>query len=195
MPPIRTHNSRTRHFTPPPDLSLSEGQIKTPQRCGVLYARAFSQVLNILISQELVREVTGVAPRIQRRILEEKETRTLHNRPDIGPDPRGRKRALTRADTRAIGDYLDDPAVPLDNKGKPWLDIAEDAGVTLPETTHFKPSGLRSITSQTVQRACKVDEDIITAICEEEKQLTTAQATGRLDWINEQLPKRPHSKD
>ena len=79
---IRTRKSRARHFTPPPDLSFSAGQIKMSQRYSVLYAKAFSQELSILISQELVRKVTGVLERVQSCILKEKESRTRHNRPD-----------------------------------------------------------------------------------------------------------------
>ena len=36
---------------------------------------------------------------------------------------------------------------------------------------------------------------MINAVAEEERKLTKAQATARLDWINEQLPKRPHSEN
>jgi hypothetical protein len=135
-----------------------------------------------------------VKPRTQTRILASKQPRTLHNQPDLGPDPRGRKRGLNRSDTAAISNYLDDPKVPLDDKGKPWLDIAEDAGVELPKTTHFKPPGTRTITPKSVYIACKADEDIITAVCEEEKELTKEQADYRLDFCTEQLPNRPHSE-
>jgi hypothetical protein len=172
MSPIRSRRSRARHFTPPIELSFSEGQIKTPQRCVVLAAKAIAQELRIPIPQELIKKVSGVAPRIQSRILASKQVRTLHNQPDSGPDLRGRKRAISRADSSAIADYLDDSTVPLDDKGKPWLDIAEDAGVSLPETTHFKPPGSRTIITHTVQQSCKRDEGIINAICEEEKELT-----------------------
>jgi hypothetical protein len=64
MPPIRTHRSRARHFTPPIELSFSEGQIKTPQRCAVLTAKVLSQELGITIPQELVHKVTSVPPRV-----------------------------------------------------------------------------------------------------------------------------------
>jgi hypothetical protein len=116
---INTRKSRARHFTPPSDLAEYVGQAKTPQRSGVFVARTLAQKLGIPISQELVREVTGVAPRIQSRILASKQLRTLHNQPDSGPDPRGRKRALRRSDTAAIADYLDDETVPLDERGAP----------------------------------------------------------------------------
>jgi hypothetical protein len=195
MPPIRTRRSRARHFTPPIDLSFSDGQIKTPQRCAVLTAKVLAQELNIQIPQEIVRKISGVPPRNQTRILASKQTRTLHNLPNIGPDPRGRKRALKRSDTAAVGDYLDDSHTSLDEKGAPWLDIAVQAGVDLPQTTHFKPPGLRTVNTQSVQRACKEDEGIINAICEEEKELTEIQATARTDWIDIQLEVRPHSKN
>jgi hypothetical protein len=84
-------------------------------------------------------------------------------------------------ETAAIGSYLDDSTTSLDNKGKPWLDIAEDAGVILPTTTHLKPAGSRTVTTKTVQHSCKLDEDLINAVCEEEKELTRPQATAQLD--------------
>jgi hypothetical protein len=194
MARIRSRKSRARHFTPPPDLLHLDERThpKTPSRCGVLWAKAFSQELGIPIPQSLVRKVTGVAERVQPRILASKQVRTRHNQPNSGPDPRGRKRALTRTETAAISSYLDDSTTSLNNKGKPWLDIAEDAGVILPTTTHFKPAGSRTITARTVQHSCKLDEDLISAVCEEEKELTKPQSTARLDWIDEQLPQRPH---
>ncbi len=76
--------------------------------------------------------VTGVAERIQSRILSSKEARTRHNEVDKGPDPRGRKRVITGSETAAIADYLDDSDVPLDDKGKPWLNIAQEADIILP---------------------------------------------------------------
>ncbi|KAF4625855.1 hypothetical protein G7Y89_g12307 [Cudoniella acicularis] len=92
-----------------------------------------------------------------------------------------KKRGLTRTETATISDYLDDSTVSLDDKGKPWLDIAEDVGITLLQTTHFKPPGLRTINPKPIQQACKIDEGLINAICEEERELIGAQASGRLE--------------
>ena len=195
MPPIKTRASRARHFTPPIELSCSDGQVKTPQRSAVLAAKVLSQELNIQIPQETVRKLFAVPPRIQSRILGSKQVRTLHNEPDSGPDPRGRKKALLRSDTAAIANYLDDPAVPLDDKGKPWLNILEDAGVEVPMTTHFKPPGTRVVSTFTVQHSCKEDEGLINAVCDEEKELTEAQAEGRRIFSHEQLKKRPKSEN
>lgn len=196
MARIKSRKSRARHFTPPPDLSHSADGThpKTPSRSGVFYARAYSRELGIPIPQSIVRKVTGIAERMQTRILASNQVRTRHNQPDSEPDPRGKKRALTRQDTAAIADYLDDDTIPLDNKGEPWPDIAEAAGVVLPQTHHSKPPGFRTIDPQAIRRACQDDEGLINAVCEEEKELTGKQADGRLDWIDIQLPRRPHSQ-
>ena len=53
------------------------------------------------------------------------------NIPDSGPNPRGRKLAILRSDIAAIALYLSDNEVDIDDKGKLWIDIAEDAGIEL----------------------------------------------------------------
>ena len=93
-----------------------------------------------------------------------------------------------------IADYLDDYSVPLDDKGQCWLDLTETAGVSLPKTMHFKPPGIRTINAEVAQKACKKDEDIINAVCEE-KELTEGPAKARRIFVNQELPKRPHSED
>jgi hypothetical protein len=59
----------------------------------------------------------------------------------------------------------------LDNRGKLWQDIIEDAGVILPKTTYFKPPRLYIIKPQSIQRAYKSDKGIINAVYDEEKEL------------------------
>jgi hypothetical protein len=194
---INSRKSRARHFTPPPDL-LHAGQLshpKTPSRCSVLWAKAFAQKLGITISQETVHEVTGIAPHVQTRILASKQPRTLHNQPDSGPDPRGRKRGITRSETAAIALHLDDTNISLDDKGKPWLDITEEAGVQLPKTVHFNPPGLYIINLKPVQQACRDDEDIINAVCKEEKELIESQVKVRTFWSDKQKAIQLHPKD
>jgi len=97
MARIKTRKSRARHFTPPADLihAADGSHPKTPSRCGVFYARAYERELGISIPQSLIRKVTGIAERVQTRILASGQVRTRHNQPDSGPDPRGKKRALT----------------------------------------------------------------------------------------------------
>jgi hypothetical protein len=68
--------------------------------------------------------------------------------------------------------------MPLDDKGKPWLDIVEAAGVALPQTYHFKPPSYRTTEPEAIQIAYRDAEGLINAICEEENELTLAQATG-----------------
>jgi hypothetical protein len=194
MARIKSRKSRARHYTPPPELFQSSGKHpQTPSRCGVIFARLYSQELGIPIPSSIVRKVTGIAPRGQTRILSSKQPRTFHNRPDSEPETRGPKRVLTRSETAVIADYLDDETVPLDDRGAPWQDITEAAGVILPKTQHLKPAGLRTITSQSIQRACRHDENIINAVCEEEKELDEKQARPRRLFAEEQLKIRPRS--
>ena len=174
-----------RQYTPPPDLAQYVGQVKTPQRSAVFVLRALARKRDLTLTREEIRDITGVAPRIQSRILSSKQLRTRHNQPDAGPDPRGKPRSLKHSETAAIANYLDDEHIPLDDKGAPWVDIAEAAGVELPPSIHYR----------TIQRTCKKDERIINAVCEEEKELSRTQADNRLDFIDVQLPQRPHSKD
>jgi hypothetical protein len=170
-----------------------DGQAKTPQRATVIAAKAFAQELGIPIPKSLVRKVTSVAERVQTRILASKQVRTRHNIPDSGPDPRGPKRVITRSETAVITAYVDDESIPLNNRGAPWLDVAEASGVQLPQTYHYKPPGYRTIEPQSIRRACQVDEDMFNAACEEEKKLTDTQAIAREDWSEEQLAIRPRS--
>jgi hypothetical protein len=55
MARIRTRKSRARHFTPP-DLKHTQKlkHPRTPSRCGVLWAKAFSQELGITIKQDII---------------------------------------------------------------------------------------------------------------------------------------------
>ncbi|PQE16460.1 hmg box protein [Rutstroemia sp. NJR-2017a WRK4] len=162
MPPIRARRSRARYRTPPPDL-VAEKQPQTPQRAGVFWAYQYAYALGITIDRATIRQVTGVSERSQSNILHSNRARTLHNQVDKGPDPRGRKRVLTRSDTAAIADYLDDPTTSLDAKGAPWQDLAIAAGVEFSSTQHFKPPGIRTLDAKAIRRACKNDEDIINA--------------------------------
>ena len=125
--------NRKRFFTPPPDLRHTQKHkhALTPSRCGVLWANLFSKELGIPIPEKTIHKLTGIDSRGQLRILSSKRTRTVHNKPDSGPDPRGRQRAIPQSETAAIADYLDDSTVPLDDRGKPWLDVAHEAGVSL----------------------------------------------------------------
>jgi hypothetical protein len=50
---------------------------------------------------------------------------------------------------------MDDPSVSIDDLGAPWRNLAESAGVSLPESYYFKPPGRRIVTLLTIQRTCK----------------------------------------
>jgi Ni,Fe-hydrogenase maturation factor len=189
------YRMRKKHYTPPPTLFSNTGILETPQRANIIFAKALEQELSIPIPSAVLTKLTGASTRSQSRIAASKEVRTLHNRPDNGPDPRGRPPVITRSDVAAIEDYLSDENEALEDRGAPWLDIAEAAGVKLQETTHFKPPGKREVNSETVQRICKRDAGIIDAVCHEEKKLPKKQADNRVDFSEEQLKDRPHPID
>jgi hypothetical protein len=152
---------------------------------------------NVQITQEEVREYTGVPPRRQTEILKSKEVRMLHQSLEPQePDPRAQHRCITRQQTRAIYDYLTDESIPARQRCKPWADVFLAAtGDVLPQTLHHKPFGYRDLEPKTIQIYCKQDEGIGSFNREEEKELTRAQATNRTNRIDKQLPKRPHSAD
>lgn len=60
---------------------------------------------------------------------------------------------------------------------------------------HFRPPGLHTINPKPIQKACRDDEDIINAICEEQKELTETQGEARRIWSEEKKAIRPHSED
>ena len=120
MPQIRPQKARkklVRQYTPPPDLAEYNRQAKTPQRSAVFSLRAFARLRGLNITREEIRQVSGVAPRIQSRILASKQLRSLYNQPDSGPDPRGHKHALKRSETAAIAVYCKDESIPLKDRG------------------------------------------------------------------------------
>jgi hypothetical protein len=187
---------RKKDYTPPPDLKFDgNGQAQTPSRTAVIVCKLIEQATGHHISQELVQEISGLPPRSQTRTLASHSPRKRHNVPDAGPDPRGRHRGLTRADTAAISNYCEDPSTTIREKGQPWADIAIAAGVDLPQTMHQFPPGKRQINERSIRMACANDEDMINAICEEERELNPTQADRREDWRVEQQEERPRPAD
>jgi hypothetical protein len=183
---------RAQYFTPPLDLKTTQGYPKTPSRYGMLWIKTVVERYNLVIPKDEVKEMTGVGTRAQTDILTSKEPKTCHNKPDSGLDLRGRKKALTRSDTRAMSDYICDTSVPQDNRAAPWLIIGEEVRVKLLQTYYFKPPGMRTVTPQTIQRAIKEDKGIKNFVREEEKLLSIIEARRRRNWSIEQLKKRPY---
>ena len=147
---IKVRKSVARPYTPPQELFADSGILTTPQRCGVLWGKLFSQHLGLPIDQETIEAVTKVPPQSQTRILTLKQSRTLHNRENLSPNPCGHKRALKRSNTATVTSYLNDPTTTLNDKGQPWLNLAESAGITLPKTRHIKASKFQDVEPQTV---------------------------------------------
>ncbi|KAG4428113.1 hypothetical protein IFR05_016404 [Cadophora sp. M221] len=170
--PSRRAFRRKKDYTPPPDLAFDgTGHANTPARTAVIVCKLLEQELNVLIPCELVQRVSGIPPRSQSRTLTSHSPRKLHNRPDLGPNPRGRVLILSRDDIATIAAYVEDPSTSLHNKGLPWAGIATTAGVQLPETVYLFLAEKRLVNEQSIRNACARDEDMINAICEEEIEL------------------------
>ena len=102
----RPYQCRQKHFTPPPEIFAEDGHISTPQKAAIIVAKCIKQKYNIKISRDTLKDITNVSTRSQNRILESKQVRTLHNRLDIGEDPRGKKKALIRRDIVIVKDFI-----------------------------------------------------------------------------------------
>jgi hypothetical protein len=145
------YRMRKKHYTPPPTLFSDSGILQTPQRANIIFAKALEQEFSIPIPPSVLNKLTSASTRSQSRIAASKEVRTLYNHKDNSQDPCGRLLALAQTDIAAIEGYLSDENEPLEDRGAPWLDIAESSSVKLSETTHFKLPGRRKVTAQTVQ--------------------------------------------
>lgn len=193
--PKRQRKSNRKHFTPPKAIYSSAKHHETPQRSSLFAAKATAQFLDKPIDATALHTITGIPPRSQTRILRSGEVRRLHNQEDLGPDPRGPNRVVTREITRAVGEFVRDPNVPVEDKSAPYLDLVTLAGHEIPKTLHHKPYGYREVEAQTIQQHLKRDEGIGSFVREEEKELNRAQRDQRLDWIDIQLPIRPRSEN
>ena len=78
----------------------------TPKKAAILGAVCYLEKNHIHRLKRDVFRHFDVSERTGFRWTTKNEPRRLHNRPDSGPDPRGRKRKLTRDDLRKMEDFL-----------------------------------------------------------------------------------------
>ncbi|CZT06993.1 uncharacterized protein RAG0_12569 [Rhynchosporium agropyri] len=191
--PKRKRPSRAKHVTPPLDLFESSGHYKTPQRSGVFFCREIAFRKGIKITAPEVAEITGVSTRSQTKILASQTVRRLnYTLEPQEPDPRAPLRVITHQQTQAIYNYLTDERISSRDRNKPWQEVFLAAtGEELPKTQHA--DGFRDVEGNRIRIWYRKDQGIGCFKREEEKELTLLQARRRLDWINVQLPTRPHS--
>ena len=70
--------------------------------------------------------------------------------------------------------------MPLNDKGKPWKDIIQNAGVLIPQILHWNPPGLYDAIEREIRKVLYKEKGIINAICKEKRDLTNNQATTRI---------------
>jgi len=78
----------------------------TPKKAAVLGTLHYLQDHHIRVRKEDVFRYFNISRRTGFYWAVENEPRRLHNHPDSGPDPRGRKRKLTREDLQKMEDIL-----------------------------------------------------------------------------------------
>ena len=196
LTPKKTRPSRAKHVTPPKALSFGEGHHTTPQRTGVFLCKEIAFVKGIKLPAPEVRALTGVSPRRQSEILKSGEVRRLqHALEPQEPDPRAPFRAISHQQTQAVYDYLTDESISARKRNAPWPELfLEATGEPLPQTLHAD-GDYHDIEPQTIQIWCRRDHAIGSYKREEEKELTAIQTLKRLQWIDIQLPLRPHSEN
>ena len=87
-----------------PTESLKHDHIS--KKAAVLGAIHYLENHHMHLRKRDVFRYFDVPKRTGLRWTAKNEPRRLHNRPDLGPDPRGRKRKLTRDDLRKMEDFL-----------------------------------------------------------------------------------------
>ena len=103
-----------------------------------------------------------------------------------------------KQDTSAVADYINDPNVSAEDKGKLWQEVAVAAGVDLPNTTHFKPTREAPICEQSLIRIFRKEEGLGNFVMEEESALSPSQRKARVDWVETQIgfkPKGPKGEE
>ena len=95
-------------FRPPPSFETTKllKHDHTPQRAAVLGTLSYLRDYHIYTCKKDVFHYFNIPKRTGYRLLIKNESHRLHNHPKSGPDPRGRKRKLTREDLQKIEDIL-----------------------------------------------------------------------------------------
>jgi len=78
----------------------------TPKKAAVLGAVSYLENHHMYLRKRAVFQHFDIPKRTGFRWTAKNEPRRLHNRPDSGPDPRGRKRKLTHDDLQKMEDFL-----------------------------------------------------------------------------------------
>ena len=76
MAQVRSQKERKqliRYYTPPSDLAKYNREAKTPQRGTAFVVRALARHINIIITRDDIRAITGVTTCSQTQILESKQ--------------------------------------------------------------------------------------------------------------------------
>jgi hypothetical protein len=73
------------------------------------------------------------------------------------------------------------------------LALAREAGIDIPDTLYSRMDTYESLNERSIQKHYRTNENLINAVCEEEKELLEIQANNPLDFADTQLKQKLHS--
>ncbi|KAF2258833.1 hypothetical protein CC78DRAFT_548809 [Lojkania enalia] len=175
-------NVKENHLKTPPPVVAPNGkedheQLETPQRSAVLAVLWFAQKTDTACSYQDIEEIFGIDKSACSRLVKSNRARRLQNSDE--PDSRGALRELTNA----IASYIDQ--CPFEEKGDPWGDLAERAGVVSPE-------GKDHWARQTIQKRMTEVSGIKTHTAAVKVDHPPRIRQERVQWCVIQLELRPH---
>jgi len=150
----------------------------TPQKAAVLGTLHYLKDHHFRVRKEDVFHYFNVPPRTGFRWTAENNSRRLHNPPDSGPDPRGRKRKLTREDLRKIEDIL---AGRFQWRILNWQQLTTTAGIS-------------GVSDRTIQRHMQ-DLDYHSCIACTNSWISPYMKEQRVIFSREMLSLRPNLDD
>jgi hypothetical protein len=150
----------------------------TPQKAAVLGTIHYLQDHHIPISKKEIFHYFNVPKRTGFRWVKENEPRRLHNHPDSGLDPRGRKRKLTREDLQAMEDIL---MGGFHCRVLNWRQLATAAGIS-------------DVSDRTIHRHMQ-DLDYHSCIACDKSWISSLMKDQRIEFSHKMLQLRPNPDD
>jgi hypothetical protein len=160
------------------ELTESQKHDHTPKKAAVLSTISYLNDHHMRLRKREVFQYFDIPERTGFRWTAKNEPRRLHNRPDLGPDPRGRKRKLTRDDLRKMEDFLSGG---FQCRVLNWRQLATAVGI--PE-----------VSDRTIRRYMQ-DLDYHSCIACDKSWISPRMKEQRILFAREMLQLRPNPDD
>lgn len=181
----RPHTPENSAQILPYDQHESGKHYTTPQTSRMIGGIELANHLGVKGKKEEIFKYYGFSHTAGYRALAGREAhseRRLHNAPDAGPDPRGRKSKLTREDLRKMEEWIEQQDA--QGRSATWKNLAKEAGVEQWE----------SISQRTIHRAME-DLDYHKCIACDKAFISQHYRTERKTYSRNSLAERPQPED